>query len=260
MRKTGILIAISALATSVLFGALILLALSACDGPHCCPRIDADSIIYPSVICAPDCPGGGELAVMGTATFRRGEEFCDPDKFRIYIYDVTNGRELPPLKLDKAKPGVYSFKQILRLDTNTEFEVRAVGDKECGVASHKFTVTVLKKGEITRSHLVWTGQKSWPLSNLEWKKTAYFGPGTYVDKVANMNGFTVEVDHAGLKAELVEAGAPGTNTYLVPSQDKIEANGDWTVRIPSETEYKKYSTLLGKPPIKIDVDVRCDCP
>ncbi len=259
MKNNRILIAIAALMTSALFGGLILLSFSACDGPHCCPRIDPDSLIYASVICAKDCSGGGEVTVMGTATFKRDEELCDPADFRIYIYNVTKKQDLEPLKLDKAKPGVYSFKQTIRLDENTEFELRAVGDKECGVAHKTFTVTVLKKGDITTSHLVWTGQKSWPLANLEWKKNGAFGPGIYVDRVSNMNGFTVEVDHAGLQAELVEAGAPGTNIYSVPPQDKIQASGDWTVRIPTETEYKKYSTL-GKPPIKIDVDVRCDCP
>jgi hypothetical protein len=258
MKTRSLLILISTAVTCALFAGLLYLPLVGCDEPHCCPKLDADTIIYESIICQADCPGGGEIVAMGSFNFEKEDELCDPDDLEVLIYNITKGEELPPITPGKAKKGVYTFKQKIMLDEDTEFELRVVGDKECGVARQKFNVRVLRKGEDEWHHLIFTEQKSYPLKDLEWTRLIHFGPDIVVDRVGNANEFRIDVDHNVLHLQLMERGTP-QNAYLADPQTKVGAGGYWTVKIPTESDYKKYSSL-GKPPIKVDINVRCDCP
>ena len=259
MNGKKVLIMIGVFLTSILFGALLLLHLTACVPPRCCPEINEDSIIYPYFICHPDCPGGGEVRVYGSLAFKKEGEFCEPpERFRIYIYNLTKGEELPPLKIDKAKVGVYQFDTRFKLKTDTEFELRAVGEEDCGTARKKFKIRVLVPGQVERYHLVFTEQKEWPKAkDSGWKKLLAFGQWIAVDKVTNENDFMVDVDHKTLLLQLPKRGDKGS-TFLVDHQDLILADGYWTVKIPFESEFGEYANL-GKPPIKVDIDVRCQC-
>ena len=257
MKNRKILFVFAALMTLILFGILVYIPLTGCDGPHCCPKVDENSITHTSIICDPTCPGGGKVEAYGTLEFYRAEEICEPPAdFRIYIYNVTDAKEEAPLDIQNANPGVYSFKAVFKLDHDATFELRAIGDKECGTKSQTFKVRVLKKDEIETSHLKFTEKKNWPLKNLVWNRHVYFGSGIVLDTVSNENGFKVDVDAVYLKNQhLMKKGDAGDKAYPPKT---MSATGEYIVRIPDEPSYKIYA---GQTPPVIDLAlvVRCGC-
>jgi hypothetical protein len=260
MKGKKTLIGIVGFMTPILFGVMALLLLTACYEYHCCPKIRADSITFPSVVCHPDCPGGGKITVYYTVEFRKKDELCDPKNYNISIYNVTKDEMLPPLVFQKAKTGVYTGKEDIGLDSYTEFELRATGDEECGVAKRKFTVKVIRPGQIERHKLIFTDQKEWQYPQVEWTKRIYFGPGIIVYGVANENkAFGIDVDHRTLHASLAKSGTSGDTVLLAPPpQDIIYADGDWKVSL-NEYQYKEYADG-GKQPVEMYIMVQCYCP
>jgi len=193
---------------------------------------------------------------MGSVEFKKQGEQCKPSSYTISIYNVTKKEDVPGLTIDEsaAASGVVTFKTTIKLDSDTEFELRAKGEKDCGEAKVAFKVRVLKPGEDARHILVFTDKKGYPSAvNDGWKRPLYFGPGIAVDKVGNPNEFTVNVDHNQLHAQMGPRDA-----YLVNPQETIDPNGDWAVKIASESDFKKYFDL-GQPQIEVDIDVRCAC-
>jgi hypothetical protein len=260
IRRT--LIALSVLLTTILLGALIYLPLtgSGCPGePACCPKIHVDSFTHTSIICHPSCKGGGKVEVYGSMGFYKQEELCEPPaNFSIYIYNKTDGVTLPQLEINPGKTGVYAFKKVFDLDHDAEFELRAEGEESCVKAAVKFKVRVLKPGEIETYHLIYTQKKNWPLESLEWHSYETFGKNIILDRVVNENKFKTDVEAVFLKMHLDEKGSSG-NSYEAYPQHKMEARGDWIVRIPNESEFKKYSSQ-GQPPLEFAINVRCECP
>ena len=169
MKSKGSRITIGVSVAAVFLGLSVLLILTACGGPGCCPRISKDNITVDEWVCPAYCPGGGKTTVFYSVEFWRETEFCEPPaNFRIYIYNVTEGKELPPLTFGTVKTGVYTGKQEITLERDTEFELRAVGDAQCGLKSEKFPVKVVNPDNIVEL-LRFTEKLDWPAN--KWSMT-----------------------------------------------------------------------------------------
>jgi hypothetical protein len=265
MKSKKVLITLAVLMTLMLFGVLIYLPLtgSGCNGgapppSPCCPKIDANSFTYTSVICSPKCPNGGKVEVYGSLEFYSKEELCAPPKdFRISIYNVTDGKDEPPLEINPGKQGVYAFKTTFDLDHDAEFELHATGDKDCGTARQKFKVKVLEPEEYFYYDIKYTEKKNaFSAPFVEWKRHEIFGSSLLLDSVLNENDFKIHADAVYLKADLSKKGDPGDRTWN--SQKKMYATGDYAVQI-DEFAFAKYVNL-NKPEIVLRVGVKCDCP
>lgn len=253
------LLTIAGVLTFMLSGALIYIPItgSGCGIPSCCPRIDENSLVYPAIICHPDCQGGGIAKISGRIEFKRMEELCEPPSgFKIYIYNVTDHTEIPPVTFNQSSTGIIEFMDELSLTHDTKFELRADGD--CGTATKEFKITVLNKDQADNYHLIFTDKKSWPLENLVWKRDVEFGEGLILEGISNENGFKIDIDVDNLILQLPKKGIAGAS-YSINPLYRIRANNGYTVKIPDETEYKTYSDL-GKPDINLTLRVRCDCP
>lgn len=258
--KKQTLLSIAVLLTVLLAGALIYIPLtgSGCDDPPpCCPIINANSIVYPSVICHPDCPGGGSVDVYGNLKFLRGNELCDPDSgFTFYIRNITDKINYPDMQIDKdPKTGLYAFKTNFPLAHDAEFEIHGKGVKDCGKANVKFKVNVLGKDDSKVEHLVFTEKK--PSSNLVWSRNLYFGPGIILELIENQNNFRtyVSIDN-GTKIFLEKTGDPKDYHEFYPAQIR-NAAGTYTVSIP-EYDASIYNSVPN-PQVVLSLRIRCNC-
>jgi len=252
MKSKGSQITIGVSVAAVFLGLSVLLILTACGGPGCCPRISKDNVTVDAWVCPAYCPGGGKTTVFYSVEFWRETEFCEPPaNFRIYIYNVTEGKELPPLTFDTVKTGVYTGKQEITLERDTEFELRAVGDAQCGLKSVKFPVKVVNPDNIVEL-LRFTEKLDWPAN--KWSMTINTAPGVLLYQIVNINKFDIEVHHLGLNASMA-AG----DTWTAQAGQKLSANGLWEVEIPTRIEYDKYQNE-GMPTAGVDAILRCDCP
>ncbi len=137
------------------------------------------------------------------------------------------------------------------METDTEFEVRAEGDKTCAQGRLKFLVRVVNPGNDVHN-LRFSEKKDWP--DNKWNIKIKTAPGVILDSIKSINDFGVVVSHLGLHLSM-----SNLDSWSPTQGQKIRADGNWEIEIPNKAEYDKYSNL-GQPPVGLDIVLKCDCP
>ncbi len=243
----------------VAFATLLLTSLSITGcGSGCCPSISGDdTFVEEDLICSPVCPEGGKTKLHYTIEFTQNGEPCTPNGFRIYIRNVTEGTDLPPLVVpEESQIGVYTGEAELELQDDTEFELRAEGgDGNCGQVKKTFEINVVHPqfGDVYTFCFA-REITSWPSSDPGWNADIRAGAGILVTGIENRNDFSIHVLHDTL---VVTEIAPNS---AISIRDEVAAAGAWRVEIPSEGDFSKYRDQIdGGKPVCVNWKVSCDC-
>lgn len=258
--KKGPLIRREDSARKVLFVSPLLLGLvfvtvlfTGCDLPTvCCPTGVAYDTNY-DWVCPSACPGGGTTIITWDVIFtdNKNNEQCDPGDIRITIRNITDNVDLPTEILNPSK-GKYHGEQVIHLIKDTEFGLNVTGESCSYSGTKSIPVHVVSKGSYKT--VVCNGKLSYPdmtFANIPVKA----GPGVKVEKVENLNPFTIFVT----KDTIIEVIPPGKSGSAFQRKD-IDANGPWSIGLTTEDDFSIYNNQMPDPNLSVNIYLRCICP
>jgi hypothetical protein len=198
------------------------------------------------------CPGS-KTRVTYEVEFWRENELCEPPKeFTIYIRNVTDKVDLPKLKWDNPKVGVYSGMDEIKLKKDTDFKLIAKGgDAMCAEANKTLKVDVVDQGDF--HEMCFSGKLDWPNCT---HKAGFmpFGAGVLVDHISNPSHLGVRVGKDA-KSEFI---APYGDGYSFSSS---EAAGNWSIGLTSQTDCNTYASWpVDQQKLCVDMYLKCNCP
>jgi hypothetical protein len=256
-------------AISVLFGlagSLAFLYLVNCNGAKCCPNITVFTVDH-EWVCPANCPGGGITTVNYTVEFWKDKEHCQPPKdFKILIKNVTDNIDLPPLRWNNPKVGVYEGSLTLHVTKDTTYALVATGEQECGGATKELKVNVVDNGDFGVLHF--HGKLDPPSLTTLVVDTQIFGPGITikgikVDEIPglilppNYKKFIVNVIH---NSKDLDGGLWAGNPIPSKSFQGHDPNGTWTIEVLDPKECDAFDQLPeDQREIRLLVYLECKC-